>query len=442
MHVVIENTVCLNAGDAAILIAIMKIIRETFGDDVQFSVFDSDPEIARRYYSGIDFYPLTTSLLATKPVLTFLGQQWSIRLRRNIDRIKRREFRRLLAAMSSGRKPGGGLLLDPQIAGNIEIYSKADMVISTGGTYLVERYGLDERIEEFEKDLALKKPLVLFTQSLGPFNQPKNKIAVKKVLDQAHLVLLRDARSEQYLRDIDITHDRLQVVADSVFALADIERLSAPLRSRVGERLRVAVSVRDWSHFEGRSPAEGMERYLDAVAGAVTALVRDDNAEVVFLSTCQGIPEYRYDDSAVGQRIFERLDDETRKSVSVDRAFHEPDELLTQLKGFDFVISTRMHMAILSLCAGVPVLPIAYEFKTTELYNSLSQGEWVTDISHIDRESFVALVRRFSNSLTDFYAKVAPYIIEQSRSARSAGGLIAAGIGASQKAKEQKRSVV
>ena len=36
-------------------------------------------------------------------------------------------------------------------------------------------------------------------------------------------------------------------------------------------------------------------------------------------------------------------------------------------KGFDFVVATRMHMMILSLCVGTPVLPIAYEFKTKEL---------------------------------------------------------------------------
>jgi colanic acid/amylovoran biosynthesis protein len=95
---------------------------------------------------------------------------------------------------------------------------------------------------------------------------------------------------------------------------------------------------------------------------------------------------------------------------------------------FDFVISTRMHMAILSLCAGVPVLPISYEFKTTELYNGLSQSQWVTDISHIEPVSFTERVLEFTEHLDEFFQAAAPKIREQSLSAWSAGPLIQASL--------------
>ena len=38
MHVIIENTVALNTGDAAILVAIVDIVRETFGGAVTRTV--------------------------------------------------------------------------------------------------------------------------------------------------------------------------------------------------------------------------------------------------------------------------------------------------------------------------------------------------------------------------------------------------------------------
>ncbi len=154
-------------------------------------------------------------------------------------------------------------------------------------------------------------------------------------------------------------------------------------------------------------------------------LVRERNAEVVFLSTCQGIPKYLYDDSLIADRICERLEPDVRRAVRVDHEFHSPSALMEALRDFDFAISTRMHMAILGLCAGLPVLPIAYEFKTTELYKTMGQDEWVTDISAIDREAFAALSLRFCDSLGEFREAVVPRVLEQAASARSAGRLIA-----------------
>ncbi|NJN00949.1 MAG: hypothetical protein HC793_05285 [Aquincola sp.] len=166
-------------------------------------------------------------------------------------------------------------------------------------------------------------------------------------------------------------------------------------------------------------------RKVAAIAGAVSALVRQRGAEVVFLSTCQGVPEYLYDDSLIAERFRERLDTDVQRAVSVDHDFHSPTALMQSLRSFDFAISTRMHMAILGLCAGLPVLPIAYEFKTTELYKTLGQGDWVTDISTIDREPFVALALRFADCFAEFRSTVTPLVLEQAASARSAGALIA-----------------
>ncbi|MFL5013031.1 polysaccharide pyruvyl transferase family protein [Rhizobium sp.] len=429
MLILIENTVCLNAGDAAIALAIMRILRRAFGEKSEFVVFDSNPEVAARYYPDIRFRPLTTTLTATPSIsLPFVGKRFAIRLRRNIDRLKKHEFRRLLSSARNNGSVGWSPLLNKQVRENIELYAKADLIVSTGGTYLVEHYDISSRLEEFEKDLMLGKPLVLFTQSLGPFNKRENQSRIKSIIDQARFTLLRDVKSEGNLRAIGVKHDRLKVVSDSVFAFADMERLSARPQSGGSKKLKVAISVRDWAHFDGLSPQQGMAQYRKAISQAVVALVKTKNAEVTFLSTCQGIAEYHYDDSIVAQGIANELDAETQKSVSVDSGFYGPDALLKKVADFDFVISTRMHMAILSLCAGVPVLPISYEFKTTELYNGLSQSQWVTDISHIEPVSFTERVLEFTEHLDEFFQAAAPKIREQSLSAWSAGPLIQASL--------------
>lgn len=428
MYIVIENTVALNTGDAAILVAIIDILRETFGTDTQFSVFDSAPDVAARCYPEIDFHPLTTSLLSGQ--VRLFGRPRRTPLRRLLAWAQRAAFRRAVDARNAGRAVRASVLVPAGALANLERYRDADLVVSTGGTYLVEHYKLKNRFEEFEKDLRIGKPLVLFTQSLGPFRDAANRARMKHFADAALLVLLRDEKSRSHLRDIGVVRDEgLAVVSDSVFALARPDWLQAPPQRAGADRLRVAVSVRRWTHFEGRDRSSGTERYEAAVAAAVTALVRNRNAEVVFLSTCQGVPEYLYDDSQVAEQLCSRLDDDVRRAVRVDRDFHSPATLQAALRDFDFAIATRMHVAILSLCVGLPVLPIAYEFKTTELFGALGQGEWVTDISAIDADAFVPLALRFAERFTEVRQQLVPHVLEQAASARSAGRLIAERLG-------------
>ena len=55
MLIAIENTVCLNAGDAAILLALMRELRSAFGKATRFVVFDAYPEASVRYFPGTLF---------------------------------------------------------------------------------------------------------------------------------------------------------------------------------------------------------------------------------------------------------------------------------------------------------------------------------------------------------------------------------------------------
>ena len=440
MLIAIENTVCLNAGDAAILYALMQEMRRVFGEDTEFIVFDSDPVVASRYLPDVDLRPQISSLL-TVPRLPsrVFGRSWAVRLRRNAERLLRAEFYRTLRAAARGGEVQS-LLLGAALKQNVELYRKADLVISTGGTYLVEHYNLDGRLLEFEKDMRLGKPLFLYTQSLGPFEDLRNIARLRSVFDYAELTVVREEKSRRHAAATGTTGN-LAIAADSVFVFADPDRMARAARPK-GRVVptRVAVSVREWAHFPGRSTEEGMTLYETAVSAAVRELIERYDTDITFISTCQGVADYRYDDSKVAKRIAARLPEELRAKVTVDGAFHAPLDLLRRLASFDFVISTRMHMAILSLCAGVPVLPIAYEFKTTELFGSMGQERWVTDIGAIDPAAFSASADAFARDLDAFRAAVFPKVAELARSARSAADAIAAAMEARELAAAGQRT--
>lgn len=424
LRVWITNTVVLNGGDAAILEATLPLLRDAFGEGTRFLAYAPQPGVARKYFPSLEFRrPLPHHLGASAP-------RWS---RAAIARAARKA-RLYVAAWCFGRRLGAltRWWLPARQRGALEEFASADVIVSAGGTYLVENYPLEPRIVDYRLALLARRPLILFAQSLGPFEQPRNRRTLGRVLRRARLILLRDERSREHLRELSIPADRIAVSADPVFALAT-EDACAPEPSRRGEvgsgssgsnrRLRIAVSVRYWPYFE-REKA-GNRRYRGAVAALVGSLVRDAGAHVTFVSTCQGVPEYWTDDSRVAARIAKTLPADVRAEVTVDREHRSPGELLDLLGGFDLVVATRMHAAILALCAGTPVFPIAYEFKTRELFERLGLGDWVEDIEDVSEASLPAAVGRFLEALPDLRRPLSERVARERDRALATGALVA-----------------
>ncbi|MCS3626923.1 colanic acid/amylovoran biosynthesis protein [Salinibacter ruber] len=387
VKVVVSNTVALNGGDAAILLALRHVLKKHLGDRLDLTVFDSQPEVASRLYPELDFRQLLYENTTWRPELNDIDNRYVRYLLRETSKIAN-PFRVWLALYlwKEVEEEAARLFLTSNEWESLQIYASADVIISTGGTYLVDYYFLEPRIFDYQIAHFFDRPLVFYTQTAGPFETPRYRRALRSIMNRAQLILLRDEESADNLRDIGVTDTPLVVAADAVFSLAEPDDLEAA-RDRtypLEDRPRVAVSVRHWPHFQNRSTEEGMRKYRESIQSAVHHLAEHHNAKIKFVSTCQGVQEYRNDDAQVAQRIADCLPDEIRSAVTVDASFHAPTDLKEEIKSYDFVVATRMHMAILGLVAGTPVLPIAYEPKTTHLFRKMGLGEWVTSIETID----------------------------------------------------------
>lgn len=369
-RVTVLNSVSLNTGDAAILAGLRAALVDAFGPELDLHVADDAPDAARALYPEIEFsHGLHGSGLEAKHVLR--GAARSMHRRR-----VRLAERALDFAPSLARA-----MLDR--AGRAHLARTAGSVaaVSTGGTYFVEHYSFERRALEVLAAAKTGVPTFLYTQSLGPFTRPDARRLMTRVLSACAAVFLRDERSREHARELGADESRLHVHPDAAFVLSQTGE-----HGRSGGRPRIAISVREWSHFGGEARDSGMKRYMRAVAGAARALVRDRDAEITFLSTCQGVPAYWTDDSTIADTIRRELLHDL-PNVHVDSAFRSPVELRDAYGEFDLVIATRMHAAILALCGGTPVVPIAYEFKTRELFESLGMAELVDDIDSISAAS-------------------------------------------------------
>lgn len=215
-----------NAGDEAILQAVMECLREAAaarGEEVSFTVLSADPAA-----TAARFGVAAVGRTALWPILCAL---------RRAD------------AFISG---GGGLLQDVTGRFSVAYYL---------GLVLLAR--------------LLGKPAVLYAQGFGPVRRPVNRLLVRLVVNRAALVSVRDETSRQELQRLGVKGP-ITVTVDPVFAL-DVPA-SSPAASFIAaltpEARRIGVSVRPW-------PAGG--HFLPALAAAVDCLARELAAHIILI---------------------------------------------------------------------------------------------------------------------------------------------------------------
>lgn len=367
MRIGVTNAVLSNTGDAAIYQGILDSLAAvgvTAPEDVV--VFDSDAAVTSRLYPHWQVFQQLTVSPPREPA----------RLRGLLQRFRYYWVRQLVEqnalVRSALRWPG---LRNTRFAMSFSALAACDIVISSGGTYLVDHYDFEPRILEFTLVRRLGADLVLWTQSMGPFASDRALGQIERAAELVDRVYFRDRRSLDSWRRANGQAKPLSVVPDVVFAL-DIPQHAVPPN---GNRPPTAMmSVRAWSRGTS-GEALSMKQY-EAMMRTGSERLLAAGWGVTAMSTCQGVPSYAYDDSKEALRVFRGT------QVAVNRGFHTPLQLLTELEGADLVVSTRMHLAILAILSGRPVIAVAYEFKTLELFASLGLADFAVAIEDASPE--------------------------------------------------------
>jgi len=362
-RIVLTNAVLSNTGDAAIAQAIVGLLIDSglISSARQVTVFDANARATRRLYPE---WQVEQQLTVSPP-------REPARLRAGLQRARARVVgalaRRPRWARRALRLP---LIRRSAFARSYAALHGADLAVSSGGTYLVDHYNFAARVQEFELMQTMGLPVVLWTQSLGPFASLRSSALMRRAEPCIDGVYFRDKRSADAWASLLGEPQRGGVCADAVFALP------APARPAAAEsdddRPVAVISVREWGRgVDGDDYDRGA--YRDMLRFAADRLARA-GWRVNALSTCQGVPSYAYDDAAAARTLLDGL------PVDIDAGFHTPSQLLRELSAVDLVITTRMHLAIMALLCRRPVIAVAYEFKTVELFQSLGLGRFVVRI--------------------------------------------------------------
>ncbi len=234
-----------------------------------------------------------------------------------------------------------------------------------------------QRIGEYKTALNLKKPLVFYAQSFGPFasDDPFAK-QLLPILKRADAVLCRDEESVDILTNqVGVSPKNILTTIDEALLLRakPPSRLLAPPREK---KYRVGVCVHQWMWEKVANHVDLQSEFERKISLVCRRLIQRDDVEIALISTHQGIERALHSDEEVVTRIYYQIPEILRRGVHCVEGFVHPEEYAYFMGHCDLVISSRLHGAILSLIGGAPTIALGYEPKTLGLLKRIGLEDW------------------------------------------------------------------
>ncbi len=291
------------------------------------------------------------------------------------------------------------------------VLDACDTVISIGGDiytipgYLREkkRYTYFNKMIEFG-NLAKKKgkKLIIIGASIGPFGQFEPAVKYyKDGLSRSDLILAREPDCITYLNSIGIK-DNLDLMPDPAF-FVEVSG-DAP---KTGEY--VGINLSPWSLQE--SFGSIIDEALKERASLITGIMDKTGMPVMLIPH---VLAYKEDDNDHSHmlKLLEHMDEEHKARVKLVKpeSFIDAKRYIRQCR---FVIASRMHCAVNSICEGVPALLLSYSRKAVGMSEFVyGNGEWVLPVYSANDEIIAKAMlmngqaEDLSKSLSDKVAEV------------------------------------
>lgn len=393
VRILLTGTYCSkNKGDAAMQQVFAAVMRERMPAAV-ITIASPFPQLDAAYYAPV---PLLRSRRRNLPIASL---HWMLL-----------EMMRIVGYKPS-RYP-----LDSEI----DAMLRSDAVVDLSGDMLTEDYGPLVGFSHFLpllQALAMKRPLVICAQSVGPFRWLAP--LARWIFSRASLVTVREAFSLGLLEDLG--HEKLAAIqtADLAFMLRPatterVEQILAEEKIKVGNRHLLGVSVsallanRTNRHLEGAS-----EDKVAVFAEALDRVVGSRGIQVVLVSHVFG-PKPSGDDRLVAERLASKM----RHSVYVVRGEYRPEEIKGVIARCDYFVGCRMHANIAALDSGVPVVGVGYSHKTLGIMADLGVKDWVVGVEGLAADHLAATIELLIGQASDYRQQLLKRLPETRRRSR------------------------
>lgn len=364
----------VNRGDAARVKTSIAAIRKQ-RKDAKFAFMTTDPETDKKIYRADNIDIIGTYQIANKVSNKKLAV---------VSRIIE-IFSHLIGGLIW--RLSGGLI---KIFRSTE-FTQYDLFIDLSGESLTDYYGqvsLLKCLYPLALGRLLKRKVVVYGQSIGPFDRTIGRMIARFVLNRVSLIIARDEYSMEFLKKYKITKAPVYRTTDPAFILKpaskkrteEILQIEGFKRTEASIVIGVAASRGSFRRSVSGSGNidETYQHFVGTLAQSLDALIERLNADILLIPHVISV---RQDDRDVGRKIYQLL--KNRDRVKLIEGEYTTEELKGIIGECNLFIGSRMHANIAALSSHVPTIAIAYSHKMLSLMEGIGLTDYVCNIETI-----------------------------------------------------------
>jgi len=296
------------------------------------------------------------------------------------------------------RTPTAWLLIEPPLRLTLQEMDSAELVISSGGGFLNEVFRKDllPRLFEIAMIKRMRKKLMLYGQTIGPFYSRSIKLLVSLILNHVDIISVRDEGSRRILTELGVDKPPIFLTSDEAILLpsADATRVKQILSGEgiaLGNNPVIGITARTWFHLHPYQNLEiakkKFENYKQVIASSADFLVENLDAEILFIPM-QTLSKHPYDDDRnIALEIKSKMNRRDKANIIMNQ--YRPEEIKGIIQNTDLLIGTRFHSLLFAATTGVPIVSISYWFKIDDFMRVMGQEKYNCDINDITVDDLI-----------------------------------------------------
>ena len=370
MKIVITNGYTWNnSGDAGIIIGTIELMRQTFGEETEITVFTATPELDQTMYSRSGVRARFMHHMLVMPQNYFGVIPYN-----SYFLIPQTLFGSIKFAL-------GKWYLDRHKE-NYKALKAADLIVVCGGGFLGGNnfFGNMSQLYQVKINLKYKKKVIVLGDSVEPADKWYACRMLKHTLGRVSRFYSREYITTDFLRE-KLKLQNVTEIPDMAFFF---DKGTSPINIREyygleQGQLIIGITLRDC--FKKKEYVKYREPYIEAVVRFISETIDKYQCFLCCVPFCRNDGD---DDRIISEEVIGYLDDKYKDFVRILDCEMSPPQLKGLMQQMDYFVGTRMHSNIFAMSVGVPVIAMKYEEKTQGIMAMMGMEDYVFNAYHPD----------------------------------------------------------